>query len=357
MDYSVRDSSIWRNDEDMSAVNINDGTIRVGIVRDRLKTVDGNIRYSVEVFKDGNSILMSCQLMNKWGGVYNFEEQTIRPYLSNNGALPPNVPVMYGDYATRAGDTVVVAALGGDPREGIILGGIKHAARKSELTEEEIVYHSRFNGVEEEIRADGTWKFTWNGIPINEDLLDQPPLGQPIVEPQFNTLQGTSFMGFDNTGGFTVTDDNGNSIFIKKETGNISLVSNDHRIEIGTTDLAGDGVAIKTELLAVGASDVSVQATGAIKMQGVGGVSINGTTIAIGNDAVELLATLTELIDALGAVAPISPVGNCTPLQATPQWAQVIPLQLKIKTLTGSVEQAEILSPLVIDQDNFSTTT
>ena len=357
MDYSVKDSSVWRNDQDMSAVNINDAAVRVGIVRDRIKTLDGSIRYTVEVFKEGNSIMMSCQLMERYGGVFNFEEHTIRPYLANNGTPGAGTPIMFGDYVTRAGDVVVVTALGGDPREGIILGGIKHAARASELNPEEIAFRSRFNGVEEEIRADGTWKFTCKGLPVNEQALDVPPTGStPIPEPQFNNASGLSFMGFDINGSFTVTDDNGNSIFIKKNKGNISIVSGNNRFEIGGTDLVGDNaVAMKADIAAIDAVDVSIRATNKINIQGASNISINSAKVAIGNDTVELLSTLVELIESLGKVQVVSPVGQCTPFMGTPQWVDVVKIKTKINTLTGNIEQAEILSTTVTDEDNFST--
>jgi hypothetical protein len=57
--------------------------------------------------------------------------------------------------------------------------------------------------------------------------------------------------------------------------------------------------------------------------------------VAIGTAEVELLEQLAKLIDKLGAVAPISPVGPCTPLMATPQWPDVMAIQAKIKQITG----------------------
>src|SRR5690606_17875171 len=111
-----------------------DTAIRVGIVREMRTVADGSTRYIEEVFIGGNQVPVSCQLMTRWGGAYNFEEYRVRSWAGSvsNGFLPPTTA---GSYEFRSGDTVVVGFINGKSREGIILGGIQHESRDEEIGE------------------------------------------------------------------------------------------------------------------------------------------------------------------------------------------------------------------------------
>ena len=63
---------------------------------------------------------------------------------------------------------------------------------------------------------------------------------------------------------------------------------------------------------------------------------IKSPKVAIGKDGIELLDELAKLVDALGLVIPISPVGPCTSLKSSPNWPQVEAVKAKIKEITGS---------------------
>ena len=122
MDYSVRDSSIIPDPYSTSTYTSKDDSIRVGIVREERILQDKSTRYVVEVFMDGRQVPVSCVLMNRFGGIYNFEEYRVRPWGKIKSDLLP--PGTADKYTYRSGDTVVVGFLNGNAREGVILGGL-----------------------------------------------------------------------------------------------------------------------------------------------------------------------------------------------------------------------------------------
>jgi hypothetical protein len=63
---------------------------------------------------------------------------------------------------------------------------------------------------------------------------------------------------------------------------------------------------------------------------------IKSPKVAIGKEGAELLDQLAKLIDKMGMIKPISPVGPCVPLMATPEWPDVEAVKAKIKEITGA---------------------
>lgn len=63
---------------------------------------------------------------------------------------------------------------------------------------------------------------------------------------------------------------------------------------------------------------------------------IKSPKVAIGTDGIELLDQLSQLIDAIGKLIAISPVGPCNALVTSPQWSGVAAVQSKIKEITGN---------------------
>jgi len=343
-DYSVRDSSIVPDRYTRAVVENNDNAIRIGIVREERVLKDGSTRYIVEVARGGRQIPVSCILMARWGGVHNFEEYRVRPWIKNfpaNNLLPPSA----GTFNKRAGDVVIVAFLDGQSREGVILGGCQHPARvqdKNESTKKgSIEYINRFNGIETQIRANGSYKVTFNGAnPLNEKALALPPLGQTPPAPIYLPNLAGSFYGFDPDGSFMVTDGKGMLIKLEKSlvTGNLILKSGTAKIELSGTPFTGF-FNLKADTVAAEAKTISMKAAISHTVESTL-VSMKGIKMAIGNDVFELFQGLSDLIDALGTVVVTSPVGPCTPILTAPTWPQVIALQLKIKTLISSLSSA-----------------
>lgn len=340
MDYSVRDSSVLQDDRSFKVYDESDSNIRIGIVREERIIGDKSTRYIVEVVYQGRQIPISCVLLTKWGGAHNYEEYRVRPWQKKfpSGALTPSSA---STYDLRSGDVVAVAFLDGQSREGVILGGLKHNARKEKTTPGNIEYISVFNGLETQIRTDGSYKVTFKGTAVNNALLEIPPAGQPVPEPQYNPLISGSFYGFAADGSYMVSD---GDQFIKMKKGSTDRIlvfeSGQNRIDMSGNLISGK-MGFKTDKFTIEAMQASIKATTKFTAQALQ-VSIKGTQLAIGSDQFELFEGLGKLIDALGGLIVTSPVGTCTPLMAAPTWASdVLPLKIKIAAMTGSLADAE----------------
>jgi hypothetical protein len=347
MDYSVRDSSVLQDPNAFKVYDESDANIRIGIVREERTVSDETTRYIVEVAYQGRQIPISCVLLTRWGGAHNYEEYRIRPWVKKfpSTLLPPSSA---STYDLRSGDVVVVAFLDGQSREGIILGGLRHNSRDEKTTPGNIEYISEFNGLETQIRTDGSYKVTFKGKAITDALLDIPPTGAPVQGPQYNPLVSGSFFGFDAEGSYIVSD---GTQFMKMKKGAVErgfvIESGQNRIDMSGNLIKGK-MGIKTDDLALeGVMSASIKSTVKFSAQAIK-VSVKGTQMAIGSDQFELFDGLVKLIDALGTLVVTSPVGTCTPLMAAPTWAaQVVPLKIMIQTMVMGLEDA----PSVEDSD------
>lgn len=307
------------------------------MVREVNEVSDGSLRYLVEVYYDGVQMPVSCQLITRMGGVYNYEDYRIRPWSTKTGSgkLPESTA---STYDLRSGDMVIVGFIGGKAREGVIFGGLRHEARTSELSADNIEYISEFNGLEKKIDSEGAYTVTFKGAPINTVKLDIP--GIPIEPPQYDPIKSGSYYGFDNTGGFTIDNNNGVSLSITKDesggvmtitSGNSTLVMDASNPAQGLTTLTTDELALEAT------ANITINATQSLKAETLQ-MSLKGTQVAIGNDSIELVDGLLQILDGIGQVTVTSPVGTCTPVAASPQWAStIVPLIVKLNTLKGSL--------------------
>jgi hypothetical protein len=128
--------------------------------------------------------------------------------------------------------------------------------------------------------------------------------------------------------------------------------SGKNRIDFGG-NLAQGSLGLTTDSFAIAATtNASIKATVAVKVETLQ-ASIKATQIAIGNSTFELFQGLSDLIDALGTLVVMSPVGTCTPLMAAPTWtAQIVPLKLKISTLITSLASADDVTK--VDEGDIS---
>jgi hypothetical protein len=303
------------------------------MIRDVVNTNDTNsIKYIVEVFNNNTQIPVTCVPLNKLGGVWNFEESTRRGYVHGKDMAS------LGNYAARPGDVVLIAALNGDFREGVILGGLNHPGHTPVLSlDDGIAYQKVFNGLTEEIDDTGAYTVTFNGMPTNVEVLSRPPTGNiPIPDPIYDAAKAGSFYGFDSNGSFTVGDAaSSNPQFFKIDKPGGTVTAQAGMVSL-VLDKNAQSTTLTTQSTVVNSSKSITATTGTYSMKASTSASIQAPMVAIGTSSVELLAQLAMLIDKLGLVTPISPVGPCTPLMATGQWADVMAVQAKIKSITGS---------------------
>lgn len=327
----VKDSSIWQDPKQFQASNQLDPMLRIGVV----KKVDndektGELRYLVGIQKNGDEVEMNCKMLRRFGGVYNYEDYILRGYKFNDQPDPVTA------FEAKAGDAVLVGQLNGQGREGIILGGINHAARKTTIKASDgPQYMSEFNGLKTEINKDGEYTVTFRGQPTNiADLLNAP--SKKITDPKYDTKVGGSFFKFDKKGGFEVNDkaeSDPQFLKIDKEGGIVQLVAG--KVSLKFTKKS-ELVNLKAKSIDIVSDDKITMKTKEFLITSDSKAYIKSPKVAIGKEGAELLDQLAKLIDNLGKVKPISPVGPCTPLMATPEWPQVEQIKSKIKEITGA---------------------
>jgi hypothetical protein len=220
---SVKDSSIWYNRKSLGAINHLDGLLYVGIVRSVFNDKNTNeLRYIVEVKRRSDTMLANCRMVRSLGGVYNYTDHVLHGYNYNAATQGQNGVV------ARAGDIVLVGQFAGQGREGVILGGLTHPARTNFLKASDgPQYRSEINGIETFINKDGEYTLTFKGQPTNLASLEDAP-NKPVPAPQYDTKIGSSYLRFDKTGGFTISDNaqsDAQSFQIDKANGILALTS------------------------------------------------------------------------------------------------------------------------------------
>ena len=328
----VKDSSIWVDPKQQAAVGRMDGIIRVGIIKSAYNDSDsGELRYLVEVQNHNTKINLNCRLIRRFGGVFNYEDYVYRGYKFNDKPDPVS------SFDAKAGDAVLVGQLNGQGREGIIIGGLTHAAHTTAIKASDgPQYDAEFNGVHTSINKDGEWTLTFKGQPTNLNILSATPSGR-LPAPTYNTSVGSSFMKFDKEGGWTLNDNAKSDpqfIHVDKKNGIITVTSG--KISLKMTK-SNESVLLVSKSLTVNAADKITETTKEYSMHATTSVKVNSPKVAIGTDGIELLDQLTQLIDALGKLIPISPVGPCTALSAISLWPKVEDIKSKINQIKGTL--------------------
>ncbi len=332
-DHIVPDSSIWQDAESMKQVDSKDVAVRIGIVRSReFVTELDDYRYSVEVFDSSQQIPILCCVSGRFGGVFNYEEFTVRGYEKGEDSAGR------GEYAVRPGDVVVVAYINGNANDGMILGGCRHPGRKSRISDADgIAYDAEFNGMRTQINKDGEYTLTFRGIQTNIDKLNKAPDGSALPDPEYNKAIGSTFLKFSKTGGWKISDNavtNPQSIDINKAGGKITITSGSIVLEMNKTS---EAVSMTCKKLAIEAANAINAFTKNYSMEATASAKIKSPKIAIGTDGTELLDEITKAIDAIGNLTAISPVGPCSPLNSSPQWGEVDGVRSKINKIKGSL--------------------
>jgi hypothetical protein len=269
--------------------------------------------------------------MTRFGGVFNYEEivdQGFNQSYIKNDILAP---------ATKTGDRVVVAMLNGSNRHGVILGGIKHAARSLALKSSDgPQYRSCFNGIETDINKDGEMTVTFNGIPTNRNILNEPSTGGTVPPPIYNSSIKGSYYKFDKTGSWILSDETiqKQSIHVDKKNGLINIVSGDINL---TFDKNNKLVSLSTDKTIIKSNTSIEESTANYRLSASVSAVIKSPKVAIGNESVELLDTLCKLIDAIGALKIMSPVGVCPPCLSGIGWTSVQDMKRKISSIKGSL--------------------
>jgi len=262
-EYIIDDSSIYKNQNSLIS---KDYSIRVGIVREHVfLATTKQTRYIVEVRKNGKLIPMTCIRTSRFGGLYNYEEFNLRGFSAGKDN------VGYGNFPVIPGDMVIVAAVDGESREGIILNSLNHMGRDELLSHNgDVAYINEFNGIQESINKDGEYRKVFKGIPTNIAKLNEAPTGKKYPVAEYDTTIGSSYYEFDKTGSFTLTDNSTSgkqTIKIDKPNGKIHIISGDTSLVIdksaksytiindSTSFSSANSFSIKTKATTIDSSD------------------------------------------------------------------------------------------------------
>ena len=327
----VSDSALWVNPDSFLQVK-NTNEIKLGLVRAQvyIEETDSYI-YNVEAIGNGRRFLMRCRLMSRFGDVYNYEEWTPR---FNDVTAPKGDPEPW-DYKVRTGEVVIVMALDGGNTEGVILGSVKHPARKSNLKKGELSYNCQYNGIETTIDKDGAWKVTFKGIPTNEkDLYKDTKNG--IKEAKYDEKLMGTFIGIDKDGSIELSDfdKEKQSILINKKEGKINITSGSVTLII---DKKEKSIKIANEITSIESKKSFKLKTEECELDATKSMKIKSAKIAIGGDGTELIDSLIKIVDAMGKLIINSPQGPCSPFNSAPTWSEIESIKSKLNSIKGSL--------------------
>jgi hypothetical protein len=327
----IRDSTL----HDIPAIskpNKLDGDVRVGIVREAKYDADQDaIYYLVEVTHKGLSYILNCRQMTKFGDVYNYEEW---------GARNVNIPVQGlpkpRSYANRVGEVVVVAHLGGSSNDGVIIGSMKHPARKSKITSNSMQYVSEFNGLNTSIDETGAYKITFKGTSLSVSALKGAVATGQIPAPTYDPVSSGSYLTFEKDGSFEVSDAHPlvQTIRMDKANGTIQIASGPVELLISKK---GGAFSLKAVDSKIESSKTLTVSTLSTSIESLKEIKIKSAKIAIGFGGVELIDSLIKIVDAIGTLVVSSPVGPCSPVKSAPTWTQLEQIKVKLSTIKGSL--------------------
>jgi hypothetical protein len=336
----IKDSSIWVNPRNYEAVNSKDTQLRIGLVKSiYLDEKTSDVRYLVEVRDRNDAIELNCRMLRRFGGVYNYEDVIFRGYKIEDKPDPT------ASFEAKAGDVVLVAMMNGEGRDGIILGGVMHAARTSTINPAEgPQYKSEFNGLETSVNKDGEYTLTFRGLQTNIGKLNDIPSAR-IAPPTYNTSVGTTYIKLDKTGSFEVNDNatsNPQNIKIDKPGGTITVLSG--KISLKMTK-ASEDVTLKAKTLNVNAATSIKLTTKIFHTKADSTATIDSPKLAFGTGGVELLEMVSQLCQEVINIATensteIHPtnVGPSGPPNNAPKYVDAATKAGKIKSKVDSIK-------------------
>ncbi len=292
----ISDSSLYKHPYSVGKSKESD--IRIGIVRSEIYIKENDTySYRVDVQTRGRRYTLVCRQMEKFGDTYNYEEWKART--GGPKAPIPSPPV----FARMVGEVVVVAHIDGSGDEGIILGCLRHPSRKTKLTATKLSYASEYNGLETTIDNDGAWKIKFQGTPKNAGMISKLPYGSPIPPALYDPTSSGSFLTFDKTGSFTLSDANKSlpqTIKIDKPNGKISIFSGNVSIVIEKNSKKISVVNSDTEVKSEKSFKLTTQAT---EINSSKTFKLKSPKIAIGSGGTELLDHICKFMDEVSKLA------------------------------------------------------
>lgn len=308
----VKDSTLWFKKGTLQVAKNTDSKLYIGVVRSSFNVKStGELRYVVEVRSKNDVVMTTCRMLRRFGGVYNYEDYVLQDYNFNAGGNSQN-----GSEA-KAGDVVLIGKFGGQGREGVILGGLSHPAKRDFLkTSDGPQYKSEFNGVETHINKEGEYVLTFRGIQTNISALKDAP-DKPVPAPKYDEEVGTSFFKLDKTGSIHLNDnakEDLQKLFINKPDGTVELISGKVSLKFSkgpesvelktkTTDIdSTDSIDIRTKATTLNSSDTIDVTTKSTKWASSDIIDVSTKATKLDSSSTVDVKTKATVLDSSSAV-------------------------------------------------------
>ncbi len=174
-------------------------------------------------------------------------------------------------------------------------------------------------------------------MPTNVADLKKAPTSSKISAPTYDVEVGSTYIKFDKTGGWTISDnakEKPQSIFVDKSSGKITITSGNLILSM---DKASEHLSLSSKLLTIDSSDNVGITTKAFRVDGSESIKLSGSKIAIGSGGVELLEQISKLVDAIGSLTIITPIGPASPVSSSPQWSSASGVKASLDSIKGSL--------------------
>jgi hypothetical protein len=354
-DYKVHESSPKGNYK-LFENSSRDPYSRKGVIDSAIFHPEYGIVYSVVFSGDASESYRKCVRLMP---VSNRIDQVFTKLTPNSGQRRD---VSYEDHSFMPGDVVIVLFPGGfsnDSNLGVILGSYPNPNAIAPWVEDTTIAHySSIIGLEQKIYNNGAYSIKFNGAPKNwRELLSKKEISKkPLV---YDTIKGGTELKFIEDGSFLISDnkkdkdkkDISSRFMIAKSSSYVSIASMSSGLNVSGFDAS---ISMGAKVISINTidgqpekvNDKKVESKVSIKtetstIEATKTLAIKSPKIAIGQDGAELLSLLVELIDALGGIQVITPMGPANPFSTDVKgdWSsKVSQIKDKIKGITGSLK-------------------
>lgn len=284
-----------------------------------------DITYKVRINVDGQPLVVpGARLASGIMGMNNYLEVT-HEVAKTSPTFQEKLGQRFPENAIP-GSCCLVVFINGSRQSPVIIGFLRNPGTTSEKTsDKKLDFDFEFNGMKVMIDKEGVAtieagrpKLFYLSDPTGFVSIKKNPIPNPL-----SLLIDPFSIKFDTDGSFTAKDGSGNEIKMDP-----SLT--------GPSIKIGNGIdQIVIEKLT---KSITIEAALKMELKTIQ-MSISADQIAIGSSkaGIELLKLLFDIFDALSKVQVATGVGPSGPLLGSPQWAQVLPLLVQLKLITGSL--------------------
>lgn len=180
----------------------------------------------------------NCLAVDGLGSIGDFFEKNFRVQTQSDNLL---LPLTKG----QNGATVLVLCLDATTGKGVILGGLNHPDRPTNLTTAAPQLYGEYNGVAVAVNPDGSTSLTFKGATDNEGIPTDPTQGNTVfqikTDGSFEFNHSTINIQADRSGNLTISATANANVTIG-ENANVTVGGNTSILTTGTANIIAQGV-------------------------------------------------------------------------------------------------------------------